>query len=203
MTCVKKIAIASLTILVALFSISQMTYAKEWDARTTDKVDKVWKVQFSKQIDGLSLNENSVYVTDGVKNHPTTLRVIDDGYTLEVSPDKDYQPGKLYKLNITSLVKSLDGKLLKTPVEFPFQVVVLDANIQSVTSVSGGIITNITVKTSADVYKVKISGEEIHYKGNNIFSYGFVDLKTGTVLTVYAYDENNKLLKSIKYTVGS
>ncbi|MDR7000989.1 hypothetical protein [Neobacillus niacini] len=82
-------------------------------------------------------------------------------------------------------------------------VIVETANskIRSISNQSGSIFTNITVTTSADVYKVKLGSEEMHYIGNYTFTYGLANVKTGTILSVYAYDENNKLLQTMKYTV--
>lgn len=74
--------------------------------------------------------------------------------------------------------------------------------IQSFSSHSGSTLTNITVTTSTDVYRVTLGSYEMHYDGKNTFSYALINVKAGTSFTVYAYDEKNKLLQSMKYTVN-
>lgn len=191
-----------LSILLLLLPSNDSLMAKEWPTRSTDNVRKVWKVRLKMPLDSKSINGNSVYVLNGKTKHSTTVRLTNKGFTVEVTPNTTYQKGRSYRLLITSLVKTKSGKPLKTPVEIPFQIVDAAAKIQSVKTVTSGILTNVTVTTSPDVYKVKIGTTDMHYKGNNIYSYGLVDIKVGTVLTIYAYDENNKLLETKKYTIG-
>ncbi|WP_374721458.1 Ig-like domain-containing protein [Peribacillus tepidiphilus] len=197
----KIVTTALFTIMIILFSNNHLTFAKKWDIQTTDQVNKVWKVRFNVPLDQKSLTSDSFYVLNGTSKHSTTLRLEDSGYTVVVAPNSSYEIGKTYRIIITSLVKSKKGKAVRTPIEIPFQVVKTSSKIQSVNTFSSGAFTNITVTTSEDVYKVKIGADEMHYKGNNTFTYGLIDIKNGTTLTIYAYDENNKLIETKKYTV--
>ena len=197
----RKLIVAFVLVLIVLFSFSSFSFAKPYDLQAQYQVDKMWKIGFNMPIDPSSLTADSVYVLDGKSKHVTTLQLIDNGYTIQVSPAKNYEKGKSYRLVITSLVQSRSGKALKTPIEFPFYIEDPNAKIQSISTVSGDIVSNVTVKTSSDVYKVKIGINELHYEGNNTFSYGLIDVKAGTVITVYAYDENNRLVETKKYTV--
>ncbi|MED4454493.1 Ig-like domain-containing protein [Metabacillus fastidiosus] len=198
----RKLMITFAAMLIILFSSSQWAFAKEWDFQTTDDVNKVWKVRFNMPLDQSSLTANSVYVLGGGNPHFTTLRLVDNGYTVEVAPNAAYEVGKLYRLMITSSVQGKNGKALKTPIEVPFQVVSPTAKIQSIYTQSGGIFTNIIVKTSSDVHKVNFGTDEMRYDGNNTFSYALIDVKEGTTYTVNAYDENNRRIETMRYKIG-
>lgn len=197
-----RITLVFLVMFSLLFASSQFVLAKEWDFQTIKDVNKVWKVRFNIPLNPASLTADSVYITDGKSKHATTLRSIGNGYEVEVAPSVPYEMGKQYRLMITAAVKSKGGIALKTPIDVPFQVVDSKAKVQSVHSITGDILTNFTVMTNREVHRVTINGINMHYKGNNTYTYTLIDTKPGTVVTVIGYDENNKKLETKQYKTG-
>ena len=197
----KMVFLLSLVLLVLL--PLQSSFAKEWDFQITNDANKTWKVKFNKEIMPETVQKNSVYVTDGKNIHPTTLMVIDNGKAVEIKPTNAYKVGTKYRVVVTKDVKSLDGKPLKDIINVPFEVIDDKASIKSIYSVTNESITSITVKVSEDVFDVKISGTNMHYKGNNTYQSFFIDQKVGNTVTVYAYDMDGKQLETKKYIIGN
>lgn len=177
--------------------------AKGWNLKTSNDVNKVWEVQFNKALDKSTVTAESVYVSDGKTKHATTLKLTGNGSTLRVSPNVPYEVGKQYMLMITKDVRSSDGKILTTSVEFPFQIVNSGSHIQAVYSTSNGVFTTITVMTSSDVNNVTVGGEEMKYQGKNRHTITILDAKPGATVSIIAYDDNNKKLETKKFTLES
>lgn len=148
---------------------------------------------------GYSVSGNKLYYNGSLK----------EGYA--VSGNKLYYNGslksgyatyssKLYK-NGTLFTGTVGNKQYKNGVAVKTPGVPVNAKIRSISSHSGSIFTNFTVAASPEVYKVTLGSFAMHYDGHNTFSYALTNVKAGTAFTVCAYDENNKLLQTIKYTV--
>lgn len=200
----KKIMTTLLLATLLVFSFSQVpSTAKEWNAKTTNDVNKVWKVRFNVQIDIKSLTKDNVYVTDGKNIHATTLSTSSNGYVVEVKPSTPYKKGVRYQLIMNKTLKSFKGLNLKTSVEFPFQVGDTLIPMEQIESTVNSYFTTVTVVASSNIYKVTLGGEEMAFKGNNTFTSTQIDLKSGTVVTINYYDEDNKLIESKKHTIGT
>ncbi|MCG7337142.1 Ig-like domain-containing protein [Sporosarcina sp. ACRSM] len=197
---ITKMVAAFLVMFVMILATSQVATAQEWAFQPIDDANKVWEIRFNFPLDPQSVSSDSVYVLEGSNKHATTLDLAKDGKLLWVYPAEPYEKEKQYRVMITSGVKS-DGKALKTPVEVPFQLVDLNDKIQSVYSKTVNVLTTVTVTTSPDVHSVKISGDEMKFEGNNTFTQTLVDVKNGSTLTIYGYDENGKRIETKKYKV--
>lgn len=189
---------------VALFLILpfETSLAKEWNIQTTEDVEKTWKVNFSMELDSTTVKSSNVYVTDGKTVHPTKLQIINGGKTIEVQPSEAYEMNTEYELIVTKDVKNLSGQPLQESVEMPFKVVDSSVVIQSVNSVTGSGITVLTVVTNSDVFDVKISSESLKYKGNNTYEHVLFGKEPGDSITIYAYDENDKVIEKQTYKIG-
>jgi len=202
----KRMAAVFLSVFFILFASNPMALAKEWDPKSTDDINKVWKVYFTVPLDRNSLTADSIYVLDGQKKHAVTLRLTEADKVVEVIPSVSYTIGKSYRLMVTTAIKSKQGIALQIPVEIPFQVVDttddIGDKIRSIQVTTSGILTNVTVAVNADVHRVTINGEDMHYMGNNTYNYTLIDVKPGSTLTVNGYDENNKQIESKRYTIS-
>ena len=186
-------------LLVGTFQIT-VASAKTWDYQTSENVNKIWKVKFNMQLSEKSLTSSSIYVTDGSKTHPTTLSLAKDGYAVDIKPTTPYVVGKQYQIIVKTTVQA-NGKMLKTPIEVPFRIVDSTVKIQHAQNDISSIFTTVKVKTSSDVYRVTVDGEEMNYKGNNSFVYTLIDKSAGSSVYIYAYDENDRRIESLKYTI--
>lgn len=201
---VKGILYAFLAAMLVVLSFSQMpALAKEWQYKTTEDVNKVWKVRFNGKMDTSSFTDSNIYVMDGKSIHPTKLSASENGYAVEVKPAKPYEIGKQYRLIIKGSVKSTKGIALKTPIEVPFEVEDPTLKSKSIQSNTNSSFTTVTVRTSSDIYKVTVAGAEMIYNGNNTYSSTMIDQKAGSTVTINFYDENNKLVETKKHTIGS
>ncbi|MEK4484705.1 Ig-like domain-containing protein [Psychrobacillus sp. FSL H8-0484] len=199
---VKRFLYSFLAALLVVVSFSQMpTLAEKWEYKTTEDVNKVWKVRFNAQLNSKSLTKSNVYVTDGQNVHPTTFLTSSNGYVVEVKPTTPYQVGKEYQLVIKKSVQSSNGKELKTAIEVPFKIEDSKLKIKSVQSDTNSYFTTLTVQSSAEVHRVTVGGVDMVYQGSNKFTSTLLDTPKGTTVTIIAYDENNKQLETKKYTV--
>lgn len=195
----------SIVVLVAMVLVflpwQDKKMAKEWDFQSIDQVDKAWSVKFNMKLDANSVNQTSIVITDGKTVHPSVARLVGNGYEVQVVPSAPYEVGKAYWLKITSSVKSSDGKALKTPIEVPFQLIDPNADIQAVHSMTSGIFTVVTVTANPRVHRVTLNGTDMHFIGNNQYTYTLLDTKPGSSVTIYGYDENNKRVETKRHTV--
>jgi len=202
----KRKVVVFLSVFFILFASNPVASAKEWDPKSTDDMNKVWKVYFTVPLDRNSLTADSIYVLDGQKRHAVTLRLTEADKVVEVIPSVSYTVGKSYRLMVTTAIKSKQGIALQIPVEIPFQVVDttddIGDKIRSIQATTSGILTNVNVAVSADVHRVTVNGEDMHYIGNNTYNYTLIDVKPGSTLTVIGYDENNKQIESKRYTIS-
>lgn len=197
----RKTVIILFTAMLFLLLPMQSSLAKEWTFKTTEDVNKGWKIGFNMKLDTTTVSQNNVYVTDGKTTHPTTLQVVDNGKAIEIRPTISYQPGKQYRIIVSAAIKSTEGKALKSPIEVPFEVVDPTAKIKSIYSVNNQTITSLTITTSDDVFDLKIGSESLRYIGNNTYEHILIDANPGSSVTIYAYDENNKRIETKKYTL--
>lgn len=174
-----------------------------WPSQSTTDTHKAWTVKFSMPLDSNSVSHSSIYVTDDDNRQvSTTLTRSADGTSVQVKPSGAYTVGKKYWLYITSELTAENGKkALAEPIAAPFLVADENSKIIEISSSYSAILTSFTVLTSPDVFAVKINSKSMIYQGNNAYSLGMTGLKTGSIVTVSAYDKNGKSLKSQKYTI--
>lgn len=93
----------------------------DWGASLNVSTMKEWKVSFTEQVDPLTINEIKVFNEQRVI-HPTTVKVLEDGKSVLVSPKEPYEEGALYTLEVTDSVKSVHNKKLKANVLKSFTI---------------------------------------------------------------------------------
>ena len=175
--------------------------AKEWSLQMTEDVNKAWKVRFNMALDTKSVQKSSVYVTDGKTTHSTSLKLLENGKLIEVTPSTRIILETEYRIMITTDVKSKNGKSLKSAVEVLFEVTDANAKLKSIKSTNDKTITSLIVVTSNEVFDLKINNESLRYTGNNTYELVLFGQKAGTVLTIYAYDVDGKRIETKKYTI--
>lgn len=175
-----------------------------WPSQSTTDTHKVWTVKFSMPLDSNSVNRSNIYVTDDDNRQvSSTLTRSADGTSVQVKPSGAYTVGKKYWLFITGALTAENGKnALVQPVAASFLVADENSKIIQISANYSAILTSFTVLTSPDVSAVKINSKSMIYQGNNTYSLGITGLKTGSTVTVSAYDKNGKSLKSQKYTIN-
>lgn len=197
----KKKLLSWLLVAVLAFSLAPAASAKSIPTKQTDDVNKTWKVKFTQQIDAKSLHANSVFVMNGTKKIETTLRVLDNGYAVEVIPKSPYLPGIPYRLEVTQLVKGTNGLALKSKTTMPFEIVLSKEPIQSIRHSAGEGLDNFVIIGRSDVHKITINSIEMRLTGWNEFSHTFLDLKPGTDVVIRAYSNTNKLLETKNFSI--
>jgi len=87
--------------------------------------NKRWEIKFNIPVMESSINNSNIYVKDTNKNKvPVTLKLSDDGKTVNVIPSKNsYAYGKKYTLYVTKNIKSVSGKKLGEPKEKTFIII--------------------------------------------------------------------------------
>ena len=175
-----------------------------WSLQATTDTKKVWTVNFTLPVDPSTVNNSRFYITDDNNQAvKTTLVQSSDGTSVKVNPTKAYTVGAKYWLFIAGGLTANSGKnTLTQPIAVPFIVAAENSKIIQVSGAYSSLLTSFTVVTSPDVYKVKVNQKELLYQGNNTFSLGMTGLKTGSIVTVYAYNSSGKLLESQKYTIN-
>ena len=175
-----------------------------WPLQSATDTKKVWTVKFNMPVDASTVNSSRIYVTDD-SNQPvnTTLARSSDGTSVQVVPSSAYIVGKKLWLFVTNGLTASSGKnVLTQPIAVPFIVTAGNSKIIQITESCSSLLTSFTVFTSPDVFTVKINSKGMIYQGNNTYSLGMSGLKTGSIVTVYAYDSSGKLLGSQKYTIN-
>ncbi|WP_231860399.1 Ig-like domain-containing protein [Bacillus sp. OxB-1] len=198
----RKIVLSLVLISMLAFFIGPASLAKTFSSQSISDVKKSWTIKFSQPVDSASLNSNYVYITKGSQKISTGLKLLDGGYTVEVTPLVPYEPGQSYRLVVSESLKSVKGQALKESVSKPFDVLDPAAAIQSIQYTTGEGIHSFKVKARNDVYAVKINGVDLHLTGWNEFSHTFLNLKPGTTVTIRAYSSTNKVLETKTLTVG-
>jgi hypothetical protein len=174
-----------------------------WPLQTTTDTNKVWTVKFNLPVDPSTVNGSRIYVTDD-NNKPfnTTVAPSTDRTSVQVMPTSAYIAGKKYWLFIAGGLTASSGKnTLTQPIAVPFIVAAGNSKIIQVSDSYSSLLTSFTVVTSPDVFTVKINSQVMIYQRENTYSLGMSGLKTGSIVTVYAYDSSGKLLESQKYTI--
>jgi len=90
-----------------------------WDQKKGNK-GKIWTVTFNEEVEPVSVNANNIFVTDENEyTFPTNISV--EGKKLLISPVYKYNVTKEYYINLTSGLKSKNGKSIKS-LRMPFLV---------------------------------------------------------------------------------
>lgn len=186
-----------------VFAAGSVTGFTTWPVKTTTEVKKVWSVTFNYVLARASVNSSNIYVMNSKQAKvATTIGLSTDGLTAKVTPLQGYADGD-YNLYITNGITSLSGKKLAEQIIVPFTVDVPTLGssnyILDVQSNSNSYVTELTVQTAPDVYKVNVNKMKMQYLGDNIYDSGLFGLDGGSTILLEAYDQNGKLLQSYNY----
>ena len=82
----------------------------------------VWKIKFNVPLDPKTVNNVNLYVTSlNLSPLKTAIRYNSLENEIEIEPMEAYAQNESYILNITTNVKSLNGKPLKEPIQVQFK----------------------------------------------------------------------------------
>jgi hypothetical protein len=93
--------------------------------------DKVWNIQFTKEVDPKTVTEDNIYILDS-KGSKVEVELKNSGKNLTIKPVKNYNLGETYTLYISKNLSSKSGKLIKQAIKYEFTI--------GNTSVSGDVI---------------------------------------------------------------
>ena len=83
----------------------------------------LWKIKFNVPLDPKTVNSVNLYVTTlNMTPLNTAIRYNSIENEIEIEPKEPYAQNESYILNITTNVKSLNGKPLKEPVQVQFKI---------------------------------------------------------------------------------
>lgn len=83
----------------------------------------VWKIKFNVPLDPKTVNNVNLYVTSlNLSPLKTAIRYNSLENEIEIEPLEAYAQNESYILNITTNVKSLNGKPLKEPIQVQFKI---------------------------------------------------------------------------------
>ena len=83
----------------------------------------VWKIKFNVPLDPKTVNNVNLYVTSlNLAPLKTAIRYNSLENEIEIEPMEAYAQNESYILNITTNVKSLNGKPLKKPIQVQFKI---------------------------------------------------------------------------------
>ena len=187
----------------SVFAAGTATGFTTWPVKTTTEVKKGWSITFNSAIARASLNSSTMYVMNSKQAKVvTTIGLSTNNLTAKVTPTQAYAAGE-YNLYITNGITSLVGEKLAEQIIVPFTVIV-DTPISStyildVQSDFNSYVSELSVQTAPDVYKVNVNKMKMQYMGDNMYNAGIFGLKEGSVILLEAYDQNGKLLQSYNY----
>ncbi|MGH4125754.1 MAG: DUF5050 domain-containing protein [Clostridium sp.] len=116
-------------LMVSVFCVSSMARGITNDNKTIINKfnvmpDKVWKINFNKEVDLTTINYNNVKVYDKATNIPISINIIVDysNYkSFTIKPYTNYTKGKGYRIEITN-VKTKDGHETLKPTIMDFYI---------------------------------------------------------------------------------
>lgn len=83
----------------------------------------VWRIKFNVPLDPKTVNNVNLYVTSlNLSPLKTAIRYNSLENEIEIEPMEAYAQNESYILNITTNVKSLNGKPLKEPIQVQFKI---------------------------------------------------------------------------------
>jgi hypothetical protein len=83
----------------------------------------IWKVKFNTALDPKSVNNVNLYVTSlNLAPLKTSINYDVLNNTIEIEPLEPYAQNESYILNVTTKVKSKNGKNLKNPIQIQFKI---------------------------------------------------------------------------------
>ena len=120
----KNKVILSLFALMTFLSISVNVQSKEIKQKTTSDLKKSWTIKFNKDIDILSINNESVFIKNAQgKKLDVILKKDNSNNGIIVSPKNSYIPGEKYTIFVTKNVKEKNGMHLKEDNYMNFNVI--------------------------------------------------------------------------------
>ena len=167
----------------------------------TKDTKKVWCIKFNKDIDEKSLSSNIYIVDSSNKKLTTTLKLLSDKRSVEISNVKEYEVGKTYKIYINN-IKSEKGEELSKQVIHSFMVEPLNSTVISIKANFNTLLTYLTINTSKEVYKVTVNNVEMKYEGNNNYELALQGIGEWENVIIKTFDSNNKLLEQKEYIVA-
>lgn len=204
---VKKLSVFLFVFVLCISSVS-LVLAKsdinEWDKGETNDPGKVWTIEFNQPLNAAKVSSTTVYVKDEKnRKFSTTVTLSSDKKSITVTPKKDYEIGKEYKLYIDDSIGSESDKLLEKTVVFPFSIageessMVKNVNIQHTPYA-----TMVSLSTDHTIARVTVDSTEMHYEGNNQYSAGIAGLEAGDTVKIRAFNADGKTVFTQEYTVN-
>lgn len=210
---VKKLTVFLFACLLCI-SLAPSALAKdsihEWDRGETKDTKKVWTIKLNEPIKSSKVRSTTVYVKDeNNKKLSTKVTLSSDKKSITVTPTKDYEIGKVYKLYLDDAIRSESDKSLKETIVFPFTILgekeePQDEESKLVTKVEfnrTSYATMVTLLTDDTIARVTVNSNDMHYEGNNQYSAGIAGLEAGDTVEIRAYDASEKTVFEKEYTV--
>lgn len=195
-------SIISLGLAFALmFAFVPASFAKTFPSQSVEDLTKPWEINFSQPVDPAYATSEYVYILDGTKKHNTSVKLLNGGKTIEITPSAAYVVGKSYTLEVADTIKSITGKAITDKASKRFDVIDKASAIQSIQYTYAQKFSNFIVTTRSDVHNVKISGQDMEPIGFNEYSRAFYDLKEGSTVTIRAYSSTNKVLETKSFLI--
>lgn len=198
----KRIVLTWMLAFVLAFTFIPAASAKTFSSESIENVYKPWKIHFSQEVSPSYVDKEYIYILDGNKKIDASLKLLNNGRTIEITPLSAYEQGKVYKLEVAGTIRSTKGIVLAEKASKTFEIVNKSAAIQSIKLTSNQGIYEFKVKAREDVYAVKINGLDMKLTGWNEFSQGFANLKPGTNVTIKAYNSMNRVIETKIYPLN-
>ncbi|MFB9987140.1 Ig-like domain-containing protein [Bacillus benzoevorans] len=223
----------SITFFVSILCISSAPLVlaegdvDQWDKGETNDPKKVWTIEFNQPLKSSKVRTTSVYVMDeSNRKFSTTVSLSSDKKSIMVTPRRDYEAGKEYKLYIDNSIGSETDKTLEKPIVFPFTILEKveppkeeNGSIVKEEPAAGGsnlensnLVKNVNINltpyaalvslsTDYSIARVMAGTAEMFYEGNNQFSAGIVGLEVGDPIRIRAFDAEGITVYDKEYTV--
>ncbi len=237
-TWLQRIKKLSVVLLVSVLCVSTAPLVlaegdvQEWDNGETNDPKKVWTIDFNQPLKSAKVRSTTVYVMDEKnKKFSTTVKLSTDKKSITVTPKRNYEVGKEYKLYIDDSIGSESDKTLEKSIVFPFTILKEDEvpkeveepkieepivveppgegnkleNSNLVNNVNMNLTpfaTLISLSTDYSIARVMAGTTEMHYEGNNQFSVGIAGLEQGDTVNIRAFDGEGKTVFEKEFTVN-
>ncbi|WP_153730428.1 N-acetylglucosaminidase [Sporosarcina obsidiansis] len=111
-------------LLMLVQSLSVEATSTTWPQTNNVPSDKIWKITFNKSVDRMTVNANSIYITNskGTKLSNSITFSNSDRYVHIAPPTGGYRHAETYTLHITQSVRNSEGKPLKESITKTFTI---------------------------------------------------------------------------------
>lgn len=114
-----KKSLSIIMVLLLVFMISPISFAKEMDARYDVVLNKPWNIKFNMNINEETINEDNVFITDSNNTKIQSIVYWSEFDTVTIIPIDNYSPNETYTIHIKD-IKSKSGDSLKEEVTMNF-----------------------------------------------------------------------------------